>query len=76
MDLPTIVDPGRQYELELGLGWVKAMKNGRRKRHIIVNIKIKIRIELKNDFLILSLDRLGGTHEGGQDADVITSGWS
>jgi hypothetical protein len=45
----------------------------REKTHMIIKVTIKIKIELKNEFLILSLDRLGGTHEGGQDADVKTS---
>jgi len=54
--------------------WIVSVPHKR--KHMIINMKIKIKIELKSEFLILSLDRLGGTHEGGQDADVITSGWS
>jgi len=36
-----------------------------KRKHMIINMKIKIKIELKSEFLILSLDRFGGTHEGG-----------
>ena len=44
--------------------------------HVLIKMKIKIKIELKNEFLILILDRLGGTHEGGYDTDVKTGGYA
>ena len=44
--------------------------------HVLIKMKIKIKIELKNEFLILILDRLGGTYEGRYDTDVKTGGYA
>jgi len=39
--------------------------------YITVNVvRIKINIELKNKFLILIFDRLGGAHKGKRGVDV------
>jgi hypothetical protein len=43
--------------------------------HIAFEMTIKLKIKL-NGFLILSLDRLGGTRDGGHDTDVKAGGYA